>query len=45
MLALEQVLKNVYTAKDIHDKIKNNPINTFKEFVRRLQIPVCENAT
>ena len=39
------MLNNVYTARDIQDKIKNNPMHTFKEFVRRLQIPVGENAT
>ena len=44
--ALEQVLKNTYTAKDIQDKIKNNEMPTFKEFVRRLKITQTDpNAT
>ena len=33
------MLSNVYTAKDIQDKIKNNEMTTFLEFVRRLQLP------
>ena len=38
-MALEHVLSSVYTVKDIHDKIKNNEMQTFREFVRRLKLP------
>ena len=42
-VALDKVLKTSYTARDIQEKIKNNEMRIFQDFVRRLHLPTEPN--